>query len=88
MAIKISNTTVIDDTRNLVNLGSAITVAQGGTGATTVSGARLALLPSVVGNETKVLAVNSGGTDVEWATPSSSGGVTIGKAYAMAILFG
>jgi hypothetical protein len=34
MAIKISGTTVIDDSRNITNLGSALTVAQGGTGIT------------------------------------------------------
>ena len=38
MAIKVSGTTVIDDSRNLTNLGSAITVAQGGTGVTTSTG--------------------------------------------------
>jgi len=32
MAIKISGTTVIDDSRNITNLGSALTAAQGGTG--------------------------------------------------------
>jgi len=43
MAIKISGTTVIDDSRVLTNLGSAITVAQGGTGATTAAAALTAL---------------------------------------------
>jgi hypothetical protein len=38
MAIKISGTTVIDDSRNITNLGSALTVAQGGTGVTTSTG--------------------------------------------------
>jgi hypothetical protein len=38
MAIKISGTTVIDDSRNLTNLGSALTVAQGGTGVTSSTG--------------------------------------------------
>ena len=37
MAIKISGTTVIDDSRNITNLGSALTVAQGGTGLTSLS---------------------------------------------------
>lgn len=40
MAIKVGGTTVIDDTRNLTNLGSAITVAQGGTGAADAATAR------------------------------------------------
>jgi len=38
MAIKISGTTVIDDSRNITNLASALTVAQGGTGVTTSTG--------------------------------------------------
>ena len=40
MAIKISGTTVIDDSRNITNLGSALTLSQGGTGATTAAAAR------------------------------------------------
>jgi hypothetical protein len=43
MAIKISGTTVIDDSRVLTNLGSAITITQGGTGATTAAAALTAL---------------------------------------------
>lgn len=43
MAIKISGTTVIDDSRVLTNLGSPITIAQGGTGATDAAGALTAL---------------------------------------------
>ena len=38
MAIKVSGTTVIDDSRNLTNLGSALSVDQGGTGVTTSTG--------------------------------------------------
>ena len=38
MAIKVSGTTVIDDSRNLTNLGSPLTVTQGGTGVTTATG--------------------------------------------------
>jgi len=47
-----------------------ITVADGGTGASTEAGARSNLLPSYSGNGSKVLALNSGGTDVEWVTQS------------------
>jgi len=47
-----------------------ITVADGGTGASTEAGARSNLLPSYLGNGSKVLALNSGGTDVEWVTQS------------------
>lgn len=37
MAIKVAGTTVIDDSRVLQNLGAALTVANGGTGATTLT---------------------------------------------------
>lgn len=50
-------------------------ISQGGTGATTAATARVALLPSLTGNATKVLSVNPGATDVEW-TNSSSGNLT------------
>ena len=46
-------------------------VANGGTGASTAQTARLALLPTVVGNALKTLRVNAGATDVEWAVISS-----------------
>jgi hypothetical protein len=58
--------------------GSKITgtvaVANGGTGASTAAVARSNLLPSYSTNNGKVLAVNSGGTDVEWITASSGSG--------------
>jgi len=47
-----------------------ITIADGGTGASTEAEARSNLLPSYSGNGSKVLALNSGGTDVEWVTQS------------------
>jgi hypothetical protein len=60
-----------------IALGSEVTgtlpIANGGTGQTTASAARLALLPSLTGNANKVLTVNSGATDVQWSTPSSGG---------------
>jgi hypothetical protein len=74
MAIKISGTTVIDDSRNLTNLGSALTVAQGGTGLT------------AVGTANQVLAVNSGGTALEYQSPAE--GLTAGKSIALSIVFG
>ena len=63
MAIKISGTTVIDDSRNLTNLGSALTVAQGGTGLT------------AVGSANQVLAVNGAGTALEYQS-AATGSVT------------
>jgi hypothetical protein len=51
-----------------------ITVADGGTGASTAADARVNLLPSYTGNGGKVLAVTSGATDVEWITVGGGGG--------------
>jgi hypothetical protein len=47
-----------------------VAIADGGTGASTEVDARSNLLPSYSGNGSKVLALNSGGTDVEWVTQS------------------
>lgn len=49
-----------------------LAVADGGTGASTVADARVNLLPSYTGNNSKVLALNSGATDVEWVTGGGS----------------
>jgi hypothetical protein len=43
-----------------------LAVADGGTGASSASAARVNLLPSYTGNGSKVLALNSGATEVEW----------------------
>lgn len=51
-----------------------LAVADGGTGSSTASGARVNLLPALTGNNGKVLAVNSGQTDVEWIAVSGGGG--------------
>ena len=45
-----------------------LAVADGGTGASTAANARVNLLPSYTSNANKVLAINSGATDVEWIT--------------------
>jgi hypothetical protein len=55
-------------------LSGTLAISAGGTNATTVSAARVNLLPSYTGNATKVLALNSGATDVEWVTVSGGGG--------------
>jgi len=52
-----------------------LAVADGGTGASTAANARINLLPSYTGNGSKVLALNSGATDVEW-TSNGNGTVT------------
>lgn len=62
-------------TINQVNLGTDVTgtlpVAQGGTGGTTASVARTNLLPSLTGNESKLVAVNSAASDIEYVAEST-----------------
>jgi hypothetical protein len=62
-------------TINQVNLGTDVTgalpVAQGGTGSTTAATARVALLPSLTGNGSKLVVVNSGATDIEYVAEST-----------------
>lgn len=53
-----------------------ITVADGGTGASTAADARVNLLPSYTGNGGRVLAVNAGATDVEYISVTGTGSVT------------
>jgi hypothetical protein len=58
------------------HVSGTLPIANGGTNSTTESGARQNILPSYTGNQNKVLAVNAGGTDVEWVTNGSGGTVT------------
>jgi len=58
-----------------------IAIADGGTGASTEAGARSNLLPSYSGNGSKVLALNSGGTDVEWVTQSQVFTAEVANAF-------
>lgn len=51
-----------------VGTSDVIAINRGGTGATTAQGGRLALLPNIATNGLKFLRVNSGATDVEYAT--------------------
>jgi hypothetical protein len=53
-----------------------LAVADGGTGASTAGNARINLLPSYTSNGGKVLAVNVGGTDVEWIAAGGVGTIT------------
>ena len=57
------------------NVTGTVAIANGGTGATTAGTARAALLPTYAGNTLKVLRVNAGETDVEYATITSSADV-------------
>lgn len=56
--------------------GTALPLANGGTAATTAAGARTSILPSYTGNAGKVLAVNTGATDVEFIAAGGTGTVT------------
>lgn len=60
-----------------IDLTSEVTgtlpLGNGGTGQTTASAARLALLPSITGNGGKFLRVNAGASDYELATISGGG---------------
>jgi hypothetical protein len=49
-----------------LTLTTALQPSSGGTGATTLAGARSNILPAYAGNATKALVVNSGATDVEY----------------------
>lgn len=61
---------------NASNISSGtLALARGGTGASTNSAARVNLLPSYTGNAGKILALNVGGTDVEWVSAGGSGTV-------------
>jgi hypothetical protein len=57
-----------------VVLGGTLGIASGGTGAANAATARSNILPSYTGNASKVLAVNSGATDVEWITNTANTG--------------
>jgi len=63
-------------TGNAANVTGTVAVANGGTGATTVTNARVNLLPSYTGNAGKVLGLNGTATDVEWISGAGSGSVT------------
>jgi hypothetical protein len=58
--------------------GDTIPIAAGGTGSGTAAAARVALLPSLTGNGSKVLAVNSGATDFEYITAATGDVTTTG----------
>lgn len=59
---------------SLTSIGGTLSIAKGGTGATTAQGARIAILPTfTIADAGKVLVVNGGGTDVQWSTPTPAG---------------
>lgn len=64
-----------------------LAIADGGTGASTASAARLNLLPSISANAGKVLAVNGSSSDVEWIAVTGGGGSVTSVALAMPSIF-
>jgi hypothetical protein len=50
------------------NTITVLPIVNGGTGASTAQGARLAILPAIAASAAKFLRVNAGATDVEYAT--------------------
>ncbi len=78
---------------SISGLATDLQIADGGTGASTAANARINLLPSYSGNASKVLALNSSATDVEWAavtaTPTYySSSVTNAVNYSLANFYG
>lgn len=64
-------------TTPVISLSGTVGLSNGGTGAATAANARVNLLPSYTGNASKVLALNSGATDVEWiAAAGGTGNIT------------
>ena len=83
-----TNGTTIDLTNAAPVTGDKIEVVEHGTLADTVTTLTgLSDTPSSLGTAGQILQVNSGATALEFAD-ASSGGVTTGKAIAMAIVFG
>lgn len=75
--IAISNTITDGSTITNIPLSNTIgtlSVGQGGTGATNAANARANLLPAYSNNASKVLALNTNATDVEWITITNTGG--------------
>lgn len=63
-------------TSGTITLAGTLAVANGGTAGTTAATARANLLPTYASNAGKVLAVNSGATDVEYIAVGGTGTVT------------
>ena len=59
------------ETNNLSTVSGTLGIGNGGTGQTTASAARVALLPTLATNGSKLVAVNSGATDIEYIATST-----------------
>lgn len=70
-------------TGTAANVTGVVAIVNGGTGATTATNARTNLLPSYTSNALKFLRVNSGETDVEWASlDGDKGDITVTSSGA------
>jgi hypothetical protein len=70
MVVYSTGTGVVNVTTHATSLSltNALALTSGGTNATTAAGARISILPAYATNANKALVVNSGATDVEYAT--------------------
>jgi len=59
------------ETNDLTNVSGTLAIANGGTGSSTAATARVALLPALATNGSKLVAVNSGATDIEYIATST-----------------
>jgi len=59
------------ETNDLSNVSGTLAIANGGTGQTTAATARVALLPTLATNGSKLVAVNSAATDIEYIATST-----------------
>ena len=70
MVVYSTGTGVVNVTTHATSLSltNALALTSGGTGASSAAGARSSILPAYATNANKALVVNSGATDVEYAT--------------------
>ena len=73
---QVTAVTPVTLTLDSTDITGTIAIAQGGTGAGTASAALVNLLPSYSGNAGKILALNAGGSNVEWRAVSGTGTVS------------
>jgi len=59
------------ETNDLSNVSGTLAIANGGTGSSTAATARVALLPALATNGSKLVSVNSGATDIEYIATST-----------------
>jgi len=59
------------ENNDLSNVSGTLAIANGGTGSSTAATARVALLPALATNGSKLVSVNSGATDIEYIATST-----------------